>query len=1035
MIKHSQSSFRPSFCMRQIGTSIFLLGLSLFPNLLQAQNFNPVFTGPYEIISGRFFVRTYLVYIETESNPWATNLGQSELERRTARSFELLNTVFNPYDIYFVPGEIDGKCYDTVKHIASNPLPEYSDGITVHIFSDENEPDTPYATGQVYSTGLPAKVCFVRGSEDNIPGSNLPVLIHEIGHCLGLAHTFANTDTANVYTVSQSCSSGSCIGDPTNDPDHCCGDLIDDTPKHGISTFIEIKEDCCCSEDPQNVGVDIFTNYMSYSYPTKCRNKFTPLQAQRMRMYLNYSTTLADVLIQPESISTGSPVTWNTAQSKFTNIEIPDGATLTIGATLSMAPGTYIIVRRGGKLVVNGTITAGCGGMWGGIIVEGEGNSPQKVNGQYSSAQGLLILSAYSLIEHALVGVGIHGEEPNDVDYSGGIVELKGAIRNCTFGARFERYRNGTEPNAGTVRAYFLLDDDYRNTENTKPVLMQMREINRLNISTSWFYDNRTQGCEGRRSRADGIVADDASFYVATSQFRNLDRAILADPLYSGGYGSYQVRGSWFFNSYTDIYSALPDPFIITGNTFSVGRPTMCPVISQVPELRGIHLFGGNLPEGITLSNNNFILGNNDTDDMPVGVDCFSTGSMENFIRKNTYTNLNFGNRASGNNGGNTGLRYECNTTDNILADYLVTAGGSVRNIQGDLDLQTSTTTAAGNIFAASTVTERWHNDGAPVTYYYLDVPEQDPSSGSIGIDAFPADQPNSNCSTTVEPCPPPCEAEPEKRKSRFFQEKSDWLAKKAIFPTLTDTVAQETLFLEIIAHRSAMDIEAGKVIRDWAMDSTGAKVDSVLVWTEHLATYEADLRLARHAFFTGDLSAYEQWIADIPIQNELSSEQSAELNDFAQMLSTLQPYVQSGKPLYALPNSLLDSLEYWASDCSEPGYIAKVILRRNGRETETQCGETESERPVVSQSILSPSLNIRIYPNPTKGAFFVEFPQKDGPMRLVLQTVDGRTLALEQTLATPGLVETSNLLPGIYICRVSNSAGTSFVSKIVISR
>lgn len=755
-------------------------------------------------------------------------------------------------------------------------------------------------------------------------------------------------------------------------------------------------------------------------------------------MYLSYADTLAPVLVHPESITIGSPVTWNTAQSKFTNIEVPAGASLTINAPLAMAPGTYIIVRRGGILVVNSTITAGCGGMWGGVIVEGEGNMPQKdTTGQYSSAQGLMILNSSGVIEHALVGVGVHGEDPGKVDYGGGIVEIKGNIKNCTVATRFERYRYDSKPNASIIRGYFILDDNYRSTEEIKPVLLQIREINWLSITASWFYDNRTQGCIRRTSRADGIVARDASFYVSSSPFRNLDYAIYTDELSSSGYASYKVQNSLFFNCYTGVYSALPDPFSITGNTFSVGRPPMCPVISAKPDLRGVHLDGIELPEGIEISNNNFILGNYDSGDVPIGVDCSGTGNMENKIEKNTYTYLNFGNRANGNNGDFSGLRYECNHTDNLYADYIVEEGGSVRNVQSGIDPQFGNLTATGNTFNTN-VTYRWFNDGASITCYYVAVPEQDltinNTGGSTGIDPFPTNQPNLSCSSVVEPCPPPCEAERDEWEGRFFQEKSDWLAKKALYPTLADSTAQAALNKEIISHRSAMDIEGGKVIRDFALDSTGTKVDSVLVWIGNLARYGADLRLARHAFFTGDLTTYDQWLSDIPNRNVLSSEQSAELDDFTQVLAPLRPYVQTGKSLYTLPASLLDSLEYWASDCTDPGFIAKVILRRNGREPETICGETQSERPIVSQSNLTHTPNIRIYPNPNNGVFSVKVPQEDsGPVRLTLQTVDGR-IVLKQTLAISGDIDAKHLSPGIYICHIFSNVGASFVTKLVIS-
>ncbi|MBK6929403.1 MAG: hypothetical protein IPH12_00505 [Saprospirales bacterium] len=153
--------------------------------------------------------------------------------------------------------------------------------------------------------------------------------------------------------------------------------------------------------------------------------------------------------------------------------------------------------------------------------------------------------------------------------------------------------------------------------------------------------------------------------------------------------------------------------------------------------------------------------------------------------------------------------------------------------------------------------------------------------------------------------------------------------------------------------------------------------MDSVLVWLERLASYESDLRLARHAFFSGDFVVYDQWLTDIPVRNDLTEAQAEELSGFADMLDVVRPHAEAGTPHWRLPSTTLDSLEYWASDCSEPGFIAKEILRRNGREVFTDCGEAMEERPTSAQPEQTLTTGIRVYPNPSKGRFRVEFPAK----------------------------------------------------------
>ena len=99
-------------------------------------------------------------------------------------------------------------------------------------------------------------------------------------------------------------------------------------------------------------------------------------------------------------------------------IVIENGGVLTINSTLRCSENSYIIVKPGGKLIINGgTLKNGCiEDSWGGIYVNGNTNQSQMGNSQY---QGIVVLNG-ATIENALCGIRVG--DPRDRSNRGGIV-------------------------------------------------------------------------------------------------------------------------------------------------------------------------------------------------------------------------------------------------------------------------------------------------------------------------------------------------------------------------------------------------------------------------------------------------------------------------------------------------------------------------------------------------------------------------------------------------------------------------------------
>ena len=113
-----------------------------------------------------------------------------------------------------------------------------------------------------------------------LPGMNIGLertgdtLVHEVGHWLGVFHTFA-----------MGCPTPECVGWQKKWSYVVCDDMVDDTPAHTVPPpgLLPPPDLICAPSDscPDQPGLDPMFNFMNYT-DDSCRSEFTPGQVARM---------------------------------------------------------------------------------------------------------------------------------------------------------------------------------------------------------------------------------------------------------------------------------------------------------------------------------------------------------------------------------------------------------------------------------------------------------------------------------------------------------------------------------------------------------------------------------------------------------------------------------------------------------------------------------------------------------------------------------------------------------------------------------
>jgi len=573
---------------------------------------------------------------------------------------------------------------------------------------------------------------FVNGNGNFATVNNL---LHELGHAMGLMHTYFNT---------------------------CCHESCNSTNFDYLADVFGPTQISYCWDDtlpcnpPSFIGDRCSNNFMSfkghYLSPRQQGRIHRNTMLTRLRRYTcGYSTN-------PYYVGTNEPwsysnQTWDFNIKFYQDIVVKSGTTLTIKCRVEMVPEAKIIVEPNARLIIDGgTITvgtsSGCSNLWQGIYVWGNSAQHQYTYGNNQLYQGFVELKNGAIIENAIVGIQTLKIGDSQMLFTGGIIQASNStFRNNRTDIGFNKYTNFNPSNFNQKRGNlsFFRNCSFITTSNLTDGTNPSNHVTMWNVDGVRFYgctfENSNPTALNNNSLGNGIYTEDAHFIVSGCDwlaincpagqccnftpniFRNLNFGIRARRIAGITY-NYNVDKNTFTNCVTSISNEAVDNGIFTRNNLTIGKPRF-PAFFTV----GVNFNVGTnfrIEENVVSRDPSFTT-------YSLGTWLTNTGNINNQVYKNTFTGVNVGNYAYQRNRGVVnglamGLGYLCNSHSSIGNNDISIYGTDVnldgiRQYQGILNPSgTLATASAGNTFTrsgANTESDIANPNTPNITYYY----------------------------------------------------------------------------------------------------------------------------------------------------------------------------------------------------------------------------------------------------------------------------------------------------------------------------
>ncbi len=776
-------------------------------------------------------------------------------------------------------------------------------------------------------------------------------------------------------------------------------------------------------------------------------------------------TYVNDTLISADTL-------WSTNRLINQDLVIDSLVTLTITDTVYIASTSRIIVRPGGKLVLDGgTLTSACADeMWQGIYVEGHRNQPQTAanQGTVQLINGAVVENAHCAITTAIPP--LCGGTPTQTDLlsTGGIITADNAtFRNCAKAVEYLSYA-GTNyaglvvDNKGSFTGCtFTVDDNNLFAANGTDLLahVSLWDVKGVEFTNCRFEDART----GNHSRKSAISALDAGFEMKTGCSYNVPRpecdcppalsthstfagfGTAIDAGTSGSPYGIVIDGARFSDNITGVRIEGSSHATVTRCTFDLSE-------MPVRVVTGLNLEGCT---GYLVEENTFTRGASAPNGSRYGIRVNNSGTDANGLYRNTFERLSHGMYVTGTNGdgnSNTGLQMTCNEfTDNTYDMYLYSTA-IVSSWQGD------NSKGADNTFSG-TQTSSLHNAGSqPLTYLYSAGTSHVPYNPTTGNVTLNGTVPSNNCASTL--CsngggtPNPKSPTPSflALKQQYENLMADFdrngyadLLSTAIPPQAEppaspgELAAAQYASQQMNAIASELFAQSHEAVRA-LMSDTLEDLRAVVAWLDATPGLASRYLAAETEF---SMTGSNLSLADIA-NYITTSEERDEYDNYLAFNTLKQALAEGGHVMW--PNAtdahMGELIRIADANTGRSSLLAKNVLcfffGICYDDTETRALETTTIPPTAESPTLTGQQNITVHPNPTNDVLHVTVTDGNAKIaRVEMFDMFGRiTMVGTQNLASPPspeyTVDLSSLPAGLYILRVTLTDGTVRNVKVV---